>query len=52
MVEIAHGPLLIIDPGSTTVVEEGWQARWAHEGSLILTRSTLAARTEPERDDD
>lgn len=32
------GPLLVIDPGSTTVVEEGWQARLAEEGSLILTR--------------
>ena len=37
--ECGTGPLLIIDPGSTTVVEEGWQARLAHEGSLILTRT-------------
>ena len=43
--EIAHGPLLIIDPGSTTVVEEGWQARLAHEGSLILTRAVPLTRT-------
>lgn len=43
--EIAHGPLLIIDPGSTTVVEEGWQARLAHEGSLILTRAARLTRT-------
>ncbi|MFO6431478.1 hydantoinase B/oxoprolinase family protein [Erythrobacter sp. W302b] len=43
--EIAHGPLLIIDPGSTTVVEEGWQARLDHEGSLILTRAVPLTRT-------
>jgi 5-oxoprolinase (ATP-hydrolysing) len=43
--EVAQGPLLIIDPGSTTVVEEGWQARLAHEGSLILTRSVPLTRT-------
>ncbi|MEQ5787417.1 hydantoinase B/oxoprolinase family protein [Erythrobacter sp. NFXS35] len=41
----AHpGPLLIIDPGSTTVVEPGWQARLAEEGSLILTRAVPLAR--------
>ncbi|MCL9997936.1 MAG: hydantoinase B/oxoprolinase family protein [Erythrobacter sp.] len=39
------GPHLIIDPGSTTVVEEGWQAQLAHEGSLILTRTAPLART-------
>jgi 5-oxoprolinase (ATP-hydrolysing) len=38
------GPLLIIDPGSTTVVEDGWQARLAHEGSLILTRTVPLKR--------
>ena len=38
------GPLLVIDPGSTTVVEEGWQARLADEGSLILTRSVPLKR--------
>ena len=32
------GPVLIIDPGSTTVVEPGWQAILAEEGSLVLTR--------------
>ncbi len=42
--EAAHGPLLIIDPGSTTVVEQGWQARLAEEGSLVLTRTTPLAR--------
>jgi 5-oxoprolinase (ATP-hydrolysing) len=42
----AHpGPLLIIDPGSTTVVEPGWQAHLAQEGSLILTRAVPLART-------
>lgn len=43
--ESVAGPLLIIDPGSTTVVEEGWQARLADEGSLILTRAVPLART-------
>jgi 5-oxoprolinase (ATP-hydrolysing) len=42
--EAVQGPLLIIDPGSTTVVEEGWQARLAHEGSLILTRAVPLTR--------
>lgn len=37
--ENVAGPALVIDPGSTTVVEPGWQARLADEGSLILTRS-------------
>ncbi|SMQ69849.1 5-oxoprolinase (ATP-hydrolysing) [Altererythrobacter xiamenensis] len=34
-----EGPALIIDPGSTTVVEQGWQARLAADRTLILTRS-------------
>ncbi len=42
--EVIHGPALVIDPGSTTVVEEGWQARLADEGSLILTRSAALSR--------
>jgi 5-oxoprolinase (ATP-hydrolysing) len=42
--EIIHGPALVIDPGSTTVVEDGWQAQLAHEGSLILTRTAPLAR--------
>lgn len=42
--EMAQGPLLIIDPGSTTVVEAGWHARLADEGSLILTRTAPLAR--------
>ncbi|MEM7779862.1 MAG: hydantoinase B/oxoprolinase family protein [Pseudomonadota bacterium] len=32
------GPALIIDPIATTVVEAGWQAEVATEGSLVLTR--------------
>lgn len=39
--ETVAGPALVIDPGSTTVVEQGWQARLVEEGSLVL------ARTEP-----
>jgi 5-oxoprolinase (ATP-hydrolysing) len=42
--EAVCGPLLIIDPGSTTVVEKGWQARLAREGSLILTRHVPLSR--------
>jgi 5-oxoprolinase (ATP-hydrolysing) len=42
--EPLSGPLLIIDPGSTTVVEPGWQAQLAHEGSLILTRAEPLCR--------
>jgi 5-oxoprolinase (ATP-hydrolysing) len=37
--ETMKGPALVIDPGSTTVVERGWRARLAEEGSLVLTRS-------------
>jgi 5-oxoprolinase (ATP-hydrolysing) len=36
--EEISGPALIVDPGSTTVIEPGWQARLAEEGSLVLTR--------------
>ncbi|WP_324073773.1 MAG: hydantoinase B/oxoprolinase family protein [Erythrobacter sp.] len=38
------GPLLVIDPGSTTVIEDGWQASLAEEGSLILTRAVPLQR--------
>ena len=37
--QFVNGPALIIDPGSTTVVEEGWQAVLAEDASLILTRT-------------
>jgi 5-oxoprolinase (ATP-hydrolysing) len=42
--EVVNGPALVIDPGSTTVVEDGWQARLAEEGSLVLTRAVPLAR--------
>ncbi|MFM7403134.1 MAG: hydantoinase B/oxoprolinase family protein, partial [Erythrobacter sp.] len=42
--QIEAGPLLIVDPGSTTVVEDGWQAELADEGSLILTRAAPLKR--------
>ncbi|MGY6551067.1 MAG: hydantoinase B/oxoprolinase family protein [Erythrobacter sp.] len=32
------GPALVIDPGSATMIEDGWQARLGTEGSLIITR--------------
>ncbi|KWV92110.1 hydantoinase B/oxoprolinase family protein [Erythrobacter sp. YT30] len=38
------GPALIIDPGSTIVVEKGWQAKLADEGSLVLSRVAKAKR--------
>ena len=40
-----HGPALIIDPGSTTLVEAGWQAIRAKDDSLILTRTAPLTRT-------
>ncbi len=40
------GPALIIDPGSTTVVEPGWQARLQSEGSLVLTRTEPLERNQ------
>lgn len=38
------GPALVVDPGSTTVVEQGWQARLEQEGSLVLTRAAALVR--------
>ena len=32
------GHALVIDPGSTTVVEPGWEGQLAEEGSLVLKR--------------
>lgn len=37
--EAVAGPALIIDPGSTTVIEAGWSAQLAEEGGLVLTRT-------------
>ncbi|WP_298333185.1 hydantoinase B/oxoprolinase family protein [uncultured Erythrobacter sp.] len=39
MDQTINGPALIIDPGSTTVVESGWQAALAEDKSLVLTRA-------------
>ena len=38
------GRALIIDAGSTTVVEPGWQATVDRIGNLILTRASRRAR--------
>jgi 5-oxoprolinase (ATP-hydrolysing) len=38
------GPALIIDPTSTTVVEPGWSASKAPDGTLVLTRTEAATR--------
>jgi 5-oxoprolinase (ATP-hydrolysing) len=37
--EQLHGPALIFEPTSTIVVEPGWQAERADDGTLILTRA-------------
>ncbi|QWC57315.1 5-oxoprolinase [Erythrobacter sp. 3-20A1M] len=36
------GPALVVDPGSTTVIEPGWEARLTQDNSLVLAR--VAAR--------
>ncbi|ABC63944.1 hydantoinase B/oxoprolinase family protein [Erythrobacter litoralis] len=42
--EMVTGPALVIDPGSTTAVVDGWQAELSEEGSLVLTRATPMVR--------
>ena len=42
--EIIPGPALVIDPGSTTVIEQDWQGRLADDGSLVLTRTRAIQR--------
>jgi len=42
--EEIHGPALIPDATSTTVVEPGWAATRAGDGTLVLTRSARAKR--------
>ncbi len=39
------GPALIIDPGSTTVVEPGWQAQRLSDNNLVLTRHIELSRS-------
>ncbi len=34
------GPALVVDPGSTTAIEPGWQARLAPDGTLVCNRAT------------
>jgi 5-oxoprolinase (ATP-hydrolysing) len=43
--EVTEGPAMIFDATSTTVVEPGWSATRAGDGTLILTRTAPAART-------
>ena len=38
------GPVLVVDAASTTVVEPGWRACLAEEGSLVLTRTEAVHR--------
>ncbi|QYJ06876.1 hydantoinase B/oxoprolinase family protein [Qipengyuania flava] len=42
--ESVQGPALIIDPSSTTVIEKGWEATRAEDGSLVLSRAQAAER--------
>ena len=39
------GPALIFDPTSTIVVEPGWQAARAGDGTLVMTRATPLERS-------
>jgi len=42
--EAIAGPALIVDPGSTTVIEPGWQATLARDGSLVCIRAEELTR--------
>jgi 5-oxoprolinase (ATP-hydrolysing) len=42
--QITEGPALIFEPTSTIVVEAGWRAERAGDGTLILTRTTALER--------
>jgi 5-oxoprolinase (ATP-hydrolysing) len=43
-IQCVHGPALIVDRSSVTVVEAGWQAGRSGDGTIELTRSTPAER--------
>jgi 5-oxoprolinase (ATP-hydrolysing) len=43
--EAIDGPSLILEPTSTIVVETGWRAERAFDGTLVLTRSSPLERT-------
>ncbi|RPF71087.1 hydantoinase B/oxoprolinase family protein [Aurantiacibacter spongiae] len=54
--EAIDGPAMIADPGSTTILEDGWRATLAEDRSLVLTRrvpherdSTAETRVDPLR---
>ncbi len=38
------GPAIVLSPGSTLVIEPGWQASAASDGTLLITRSTTTKR--------
>ncbi|UIP07859.1 hydantoinase B/oxoprolinase family protein [Erythrobacter sp. SDW2] len=42
--EPVPGPALVVDPGSTTVIEPGWSASRARDNSLVLIRTTPLER--------
>jgi 5-oxoprolinase (ATP-hydrolysing) len=42
--EVIEGPALIFDPSSTTVVEPGWRAERAKDGTLVLSRAVPLER--------
>jgi 5-oxoprolinase (ATP-hydrolysing) len=37
--EVFDGPALIFDPSSTTIVERGWRAERAADGTLVISRA-------------
>jgi 5-oxoprolinase (ATP-hydrolysing) len=43
--ESFQGPALIFEPTSTVVVEPGWRAERARDGTLVLTRAMALERT-------
>jgi 5-oxoprolinase (ATP-hydrolysing) len=46
--QVIHGPALIVEPGSTLLVDTGWTARMTARGDLLLTStSTDGQRPDP-----
>jgi 5-oxoprolinase (ATP-hydrolysing) len=43
--QVFEGPALIFDPTSTIVVEPGWRAERASEGTLVISRAVPLERT-------
>ncbi len=43
--QVTEGPALMFDASSTTVIEPGWRAERASDGTLVLTRAVPLERT-------